>query len=80
MRIKLKTPEQINRFVNICSTYNCDVNVQYGSNTFDGKSIVAMCYIGTGNEISVNIISDGPQLIEKFANEMKEFEGEEVNS
>ena len=42
LKIKLSTLEMISDFINICSKYDCDINVYDESNMLDGKSIVGI--------------------------------------
>lgn len=72
--IKLKTPEDITEFVNICSKYECDVNVYDGRRMFDAKSIIAIFGIGQGKIIEVQVISSDESVISRFIEDMRKFE------
>lgn len=73
-KIKLSTPEMINDFVNVCSKYDCDINVYDGRISFDGKSIVAMFAIAQGKVIEVQAITSDESVILKFIEDMRKFE------
>lgn len=72
--IKLSTPEMISDFINICSKYDCDINVYDGRVSFDGKSIVAMFAIAQGKPLKVQIISPDENVISSFIEDVKKFE------
>lgn len=72
--IKLSTPEMISDFINICSKYDCDINVYDESNVLDGKSIVGIFSIAQGKVIEVQAISSDESVILSFIKDMKKFE------
>ena len=74
MRIKLRTIDDTNDFINICSKYDCDINVYDGSNIIDAKSAIGMFCIPQGKEIRVQAISSDENTIVAFVNEMRKFE------
>ena len=73
-KIKLSTPEMVSEFVNVCSKYDCDINVYDGSISLDAKSIVAMFGIMQGKVVEVQAISSNESVISKFINDMRKFE------
>lgn len=73
-KIKLLTPEMISDFINICSKYDCDINVYDGRVTLDGKSIIAMFSIAQGKTLEVQAISSDESVISLFIEDMKKFE------
>lgn len=73
-KIKLLTPEMISDFINICSKYDCDINVYDGRVTLDGKSIIAMFSIAQGKTLEVQIISSNESVISSFIKDMRKFE------
>lgn len=72
--IKLTTPEMISDFINICSKYDCDINVYDESNILDGKSIVGIFAIAQGKVIEVQAISSDESVISSFIEDMRKFE------
>lgn len=74
MRIKLRDIDETNEFINICSKYNCDINVYDGSNVVDAKSAIGMFCIPQGKEVKVQAISSDENIIITFVNEMRKFE------
>ena len=72
--VRLKTPEDITDFINICSRYECDINVYDGSKVLDAKSIIAIFSIEQGKIIEVQAISSNESVILKFIDEMRKFE------
>ena len=51
LKIKLSTPEMVCDFINVCSKYDCDINVYDESNVLDGKSIVGVFAITQGKQV-----------------------------
>lgn len=74
MRIVLKTPEMIAEFINICSKYECDINLYDGRNVIDAKSIIGVFTIGQGKVIEVQAISSDESVISRFIEDMRKFE------
>ena len=72
--IRLKTPEDITEFINICSKYECDINVYDGRKVLDAKSIIAIFSIEQGKTIEVQAISSDESAILRFIDEMRKFE------
>lgn len=74
LKIKLSTLEMISDFINICSKYDCDINVYDESNMLDGKSIVGIFTISQGKIIEVQAISFDKSVISSFIEDMRKFE------
>lgn len=74
LKIKLSTLEMISDFINICSKYDCDINVYDESNMLDGKSIVGIFTISQGKIIEVQAISSDKSVISSFIEDMRKFE------
>lgn len=72
-KIKLSTPESVSDFVNICSKYECDINVYDGSTIIDAKSMVGVFSIQQGKIIEVQAISSDENVISRFIEDMKKF-------
>ena len=73
-KIKLSTPEMATEFINICSKYECDINLYDGSNVIDAKSIIGVFNVPQGKVIEVQMISSNEDTIISFMNEIKKFE------
>lgn len=76
MSIVLKTPEMIAEFINVCSKYECDINLYDHRNVIDAKSLVGVFAIAQGKEIEVQAISSDESVISSFVEDMRKFEVE----
>lgn len=74
LKISLCTPDQIAEFVDICSKYECDINVYDGRIVLDAKSIIAVFGINHGKVIEVQAISSDESAISRFIEDMRKFE------
>lgn len=74
LKIKLSTPEMVGDFINVCSKYECDINVYDGRVMLDGRSIIAMFSITQGKPLEVQIISSDESVISSFIEDMRKFE------
>ncbi len=74
LKIKLSTPEMVSEFINVCSKYECDINLYDGRNVIDAKSIMGVFAIEQGKVIEVKIISSGESIISSFIEDMRKFE------
>lgn len=72
-KIKLKSPEQVSEFINICSKYNNDINLYDRSVVIDGKSVIGVFGIQEGKEIQVEMLGADKDEIEDFCNKIKEY-------
>jgi len=73
-KIRLSTPEMVSDFINVCSKYDCDINLYDGSVIFDAKSIVSVFSIQQRKPLEVQIISSDESVILKFIEDMRRFE------
>lgn len=73
-KIKLSTPEEVCDFINVCSKYDCDINLYDARSMIDAKSIVGVFAIAQGKEIEVKAITADESVILSFINDMKKFE------
>lgn len=73
-KIRLTTPEMVSGFINVCSKYDCDINVYDESNVLDGKSIVGIFAIAQGKVIEVQAISSDESVISSFIEDIRKFE------
>lgn len=74
LKIKLYTPELIAEFINICSEYECDINLYEQRNIVDAKSLIGVFAISCGKELEVQAISADESVISKFIDDMRKFE------
>ena len=73
-KIKLSTPEMVSEFINVCSKYDCDINLYDGRNTIDAKSLIGVFAIAQGKVIEVQAISSDESVISRFIEDMRKFE------
>lgn len=73
LKIKLSTPELIADFINICSQYDCDINLYEQRNIIDAKSLIGVFAIACGKELEVQAISSDESVISKFIDDMRKF-------
>lgn len=73
-KIRLTTPEMVSGFINVCSKYECDINLYDGRNVIDAKSIIGVFAIAQGKVIEVQAISSDESVISSFIENMKKFE------
>lgn len=74
IKIKLTTPEMIAEFINICSKYECDINLYDGRNVIDAKSLIGVFAIAQGKVLEVQVISSEENIISAFIDDMRKFE------
>lgn len=74
IKIKLSTPEMVCDFINVCSKYECDINLYDGRSIIDAKSIVGVFAIAQGKEIDVQAITTEESVISNFIDDMRKFE------
>lgn len=73
-KIKLSTPEMVADFINVCSKYECDINLYDGRSILDAKSIIGVFGIMQGKVIEVQAISSDENVILSFIEDMRKFE------
>lgn len=73
-KIRLSTPEMVSDLVNVCSKYDCDINLYDGRSVIDAKSIIGVFTITQGKVIEVQAISSDESVISKFIEDMRKFE------
>ena len=61
-------------FINICSKYECDINLYDYRNTIDAKSLIGVFAIAQGKVIEVQAISSDESVISRFIEDMRKFE------
>lgn len=72
--IKLSSPELLTEFVNICSTYDCDINIYIEKTIIDAKSVVGVFGIVPGKMIKVQAVTTDESVISSFIEDMRKFE------
>lgn len=73
IKIKLTTPELIAEFINVCSKYDCDINLYDGRNVIDAKSLIGVFAIAQGKALEVQVISSEENIISAFIEDMRKF-------
>lgn len=73
IKIKLTTPEMIAEFINVCSKYDCDINLYDGRNVIDAKSLIGVFAIAQGKPLEVQVISSEENIISAFIEDMRKF-------
>lgn len=73
-KIRLTTPEMVSGFINVCSKYECDINLYDGRNILDAKSFMGVFAISQGKVIEVQAITSDESVISSFIEDMKKFE------
>lgn len=74
IKIKLTTPEDIADFVNMCSKYECDVNIYDGSNIVDAKSIIGVFGIQQGKAVEVQAVTSDENVVVDFLENIRKYE------
>ncbi len=73
-KVKLCSPELMAEFVDICSSYGCDINIYIENSIIDAKSIIGVFGIAYGKEIKVEAMTDDKSVISSFIKNMRKFE------
>lgn len=73
-KIKLVTPEDITDFVNMCSRYDCDVNIYDGSTVVDAKSMIGVFSIQQGKVVEVQAITHDENVVVDFMKNIRKYE------
>lgn len=73
-KIKLKSPEQVTDFINLCSKYNNDINLHDGSVVVDAKSVIGVFGIQEGKEIEVEMLGADREEIKDFLEKINVYE------
>lgn len=73
-KIRLTTPEMVSGFINVCSKYDCDINLYDGRNILDAKSIIGVFGVAQGKVIEVQAITSDESIISRFIEDMRKFE------
>lgn len=71
--ININTGEKLNKFSQLVSTFESDINIYFGSGYYDAKSIMAVISIDRTKPVCVEIVSDDKAEICRFNEVMEEF-------
>lgn len=63
----------IAEFINVCSKYDCDINLYDGRNVIDAKSLIGVFAIAQGKALEVQVISSEENIISAFIEDMRKF-------
>lgn len=74
IKIELNRPELITEFIEICSKYDCDINIYIGKTIIDAKSTVGVFGITPGKIIKVQAMTNNESVISSFVEDMRKFE------
>ena len=74
MKIKLDTLENASDLVNLCKSFDEDVNIEHGRYIVDGKSLLGVISF-MGNLVEVNIVTDNESIKNRFMISMEELRG-----
>lgn len=73
-KIKLITPEDITDFVNMCSKYECDINIYDGSTVVDAKSIIGVFSIQQGKVVEIQAVTHDEDIVVEFLKDIRKYE------
>ena len=73
-KIRLSTPQMVSDFINVCSKYDCDINLYDGKNILDAKSLIGVFAIAQGKVIEVQAVTSNEDTVVNFIKDMKKFE------
>lgn len=73
-KIKLYSPDLIAEFINICSSYECDINLYDGKNIVDAKSVIGVFALSLDKVLDVQAITSDESVISSFIEDMRKFE------
>lgn len=74
IHIKLISVDMLKEFVNICSRYECDINVYDGNAIIDAKSIIGVFNITVGKILKVQAMTTDESVISSFIEDIRKFE------
>lgn len=73
MKIKLSNMEQIEKLVNICESFNEDIDLSSGHIIVDAKSFMGVTGMGTEKELTITINSNDNTIKDSFYSKIEEF-------
>lgn len=66
-------PDNAKELVRIANTYKSDIDLNYGSQTYDCKSILAVMSLDLSKDLEISLISDDVVEQRVFDSEMDKF-------
>lgn len=66
-------PDNAKELVRIANTYKSDIDLNYGSQTYDCKSILAVMSLDLSKDLEISLISDDVVEQRIFDSEMDKF-------
>ena len=73
LNIRLRYPEDKEKFVKICSEFSYDITLHKGSLEVDAKSLLGVMGFETKFDCYVTIGTDDPEVIQKFEKALSEY-------
>lgn len=71
--IMFKTALEAEEFVKICQSYQDDINLYYGHQQIDAKSILGVVSCGCNQKLKVEILTDKFRNKTDFVEQMQKF-------
>lgn len=78
VNIKIKSSDWAKIFVQNMSKLPCDVNLYYGQQVFDAKSILAILSLDFSKIYGVDVITHSEEVYKQFKEYIKDFEVKNV--
>ena len=72
-KVIFNTPGAIADFINICSKYDCDINLYDDKNIINAKPLMGVFAVAQGRPIEVQIVSSNEDVIVNFINDIRKF-------
>lgn len=76
-KILLNTLKDANEFVNVCGSFEEDVDYKYNRYIIDGKSIMGILSCDLNKTAEVEILTDDPEVISSFEKAIEKWIVEE---
>ncbi len=73
IEIMFKTALEAEEFVKICQSYRDDINLYYGHQQIDAKSILGVVSCGCNQKLKVEILTDKFRNKTDFVEQMQKF-------
>ena len=76
-KILLNTLKDANEFVDVCEQFEEDINYRYGRYIIDAKSIMGILSCDLNKPADVEILTNGPKVIDSFKKSIEKWIVEE---
>ena len=76
MKVKLETIEKVFDFVEICKSFQDDVDISTGRYNVDAKSLLGVIAISTRPNLNVKLLTSNRLAVAEFADAIRQFEEE----